>query len=80
MGCGGYRIGWLTFPKNLSELSNKCAAYGSSIYSCAPTPLQYATNEMLKNKKVFEDHCKFTNEIYSHVAKRTNNILSKSIR
>jgi aspartate/methionine/tyrosine aminotransferase len=49
MGCGGYRIGWLTFPKNLSELSNKCEAYGSSIYSCAPTPLQYATNEMLKN-------------------------------
>lgn len=78
MGCGGYRIGWLTFPKNLYELSNKCAAYGSSIYSCAPTPLQYATNEMLKNKIVFEKHCQFINKIYLHVAEKTKNILSKS--
>ena len=78
MGCGGYRVGWLTFPKSLKLLSDKCASNGSSIYSCAPTPLQYATNEMLNNNEEFKKHCKLNNLIYKFVAQKTDSILSKS--
>lgn len=78
MGCGGYRIGWLTFPKKLNQLSNKCASNGSSIYSCTAVPIQYATNEMLRNNTEFVNHCNLNNKIYKFVVNRTNDILSKS--
>ena len=49
LGCGGYRIGWVTFPKQLNNFYLECLSVSSSIYSCAATPLQYATCEILKN-------------------------------
>lgn len=40
-GCGGYRLGWLVFPKELKDYSNKIASYSSSIYSCASSPMHH---------------------------------------
>jgi aspartate aminotransferase len=78
LGCGGYRVGWITFPKNLKSLFNICMANSSSIYSCAPVPIQYATSEMLKNKVLFKKHCDLNNKVYKLIVKRTCNILSNS--
>ena len=46
-GCGGYRVGWLTFPKSLEELYNKIHIISSSTYSCASHCLQYVAYQAL---------------------------------
>ena len=78
LGCGGYRLGWLTFPKELKNLYKKCSANASSIYSCTSTPIQYATSYMLNNKSLFDKHCNFNNKVYKHIVTNLCKILDKS--
>tara|TARA_B100001123_G_C15250897_1_gene1002740 strand:+ start:422 stop:1618 length:1197 start_codon:yes stop_codon:yes gene_type:complete len=78
LGCGGYRLGWLIFPKEQTILFNKCNSYCSSIYSCASVPIQYATYEMLKNKELFNNHCELSIKIYKYISGEICDILQKS--
>ena len=78
LGCGGYRLGWLIFPKEQTILFNKCNSYCSSIYSCASVPIQYATYEMLKNRELFNNHCELSIKIYRHISEEICNILKDS--
>ncbi|MFK7824262.1 MAG: pyridoxal phosphate-dependent aminotransferase [Oligoflexales bacterium] len=41
-GLGGYRLGWATFPNSLKPLNDLMFAIGTSSYSCASKPAQYA--------------------------------------
>jgi len=75
LGCGGYRLGWLAFPKKQFELFNKCRSFSSSIYSCASTPIQYATSEMLKNKQLFNKHCDMSIEFFKNISNKVCEIL-----
>ena len=75
LGCGGYRLGWLAFPKTQFELFNKCRSYSSSIYSCASTPIQYATYEMLKNKQLFNKHCDMSIDFFKNISNNVCEIL-----
>ena len=63
IGCGGYRIGWLTFPKELNYLFVLCNNNASSIYSCVTTPLQYLTNEIYNNAEVLIEHSCYINKL-----------------
>lgn len=47
LACGGYRLGWMTFPKSLWELYRHCLCYASSMYSCPTTCIQYGLAEYL---------------------------------
>ena len=78
LGCGGYRLGWLIFPKEQNALFNKCNSYCSSIYSCASVPIQYATGEMLRNKDLFTSHCEVSVKIYRYISGEICNILRSS--
>lgn len=78
LACGGYRLGWITFPKSLNELFLKCRAAASSIYSCPCTPIQYACADMLKNKKELTDFFEYNNNVYKLISKKCCDILSKS--
>lgn len=44
---GGWRLGWITFPKTLSNLSKKANSIASNMYSCVSHPLQYVAVEAL---------------------------------
>jgi len=46
---GGYRLGWATFPSKLAPLQKAMVAIGSSSYSCAPVPQQYAAIVAMEN-------------------------------
>lgn len=59
LACGGYRLGWITFPDNLTWLYEKCNYMASSIYSCTHVPTQYATAHLLEDNTTI-------NQIYSH--------------
>ena len=78
LGCGGYRLGWLVFPKEQNTLFNKCNSYCSSVYSCASVPIQYATYEMLKNEELFNNHCELSIKIFKHISGEICNILCQS--
>ena len=49
--CGGYRLGWITFPKNLNSLYGICKNNASSIYSSTFMPLQFGLSLFLKNAR-----------------------------
>ena len=66
MGCGGYRFGWLTFPKELNDLYGTCNALASSIYSCPNSIIQYACTDYMKNHiDDFNSYIKYSNKIFS---------------
>ena len=52
LGCGGYRLGWLTFPTELTEFFGKCHSIASSLYSCTTAPIQYATAELFSRQDI----------------------------
>jgi len=78
LGCGGYRLGWLVFPKEQRELFTICNSYCSSIYSCASVPIQYATSKMLQNQELFASHCEQSSLIYKYIANEICDILQSS--
>ena len=78
LACGGYRLGWITFPNSLNELFLKCRAAASSIYSCPCTPIQYACAEMLKNDKEMTKFFEYNNNVYKLISKKCCDILAKS--
>ena len=77
LGCGGYRLGWLGFPRSQHDLFQKCKILASSIYSCTCTPIQYATNTILSNSAVLTNHFNISTSIYKLIAKKAGSILSK---
>ena len=78
LGCGGYRLGWLAFPKNIKQLYNNCAKLSSNIFSCASVPTQHATNYMLLNKEEYTKHYIQSSKIYKYIADKICNILQQS--
>ncbi len=78
LGCGGYRLGWMAFPEQTNELYNKCAQYSSNIFSCASVPIQYATNYMLSNTKLYKDHYTKSSSIYSYISREICCLLRKT--
>ena len=60
LACGGYRLGWCAFPKELESLFLECCSCASRVYSCTATPIQYATADMLLK----DEECdKYVNEM-----------------
>ena len=67
LGCGGYRLGWTTFPDELSWFFEKCYGLSSSIYSCTTVPIQYAVASLLNDSSAFEAICKETKSTFKTV-------------
>ena len=78
LGCGGYRLGWLTFPKELNDLYTKCKSVSSSMYSCPNLPVQYATADMLLLEDIFSNHCNKIKKIFKEVVEKCCKIIDKS--
>ena len=70
LGCGGYRLGWATFPDELSWLFEKCHGLSSSIYSCTTVPIQYAVASLLNDGSAFETICKETKSTFKTVTEK----------
>jgi aspartate aminotransferase len=67
LACGGYRLGWCAFPETLGKLFARCCQYGSSVYSCAPVPIQYATQELLENQELCKSYIEKMKDLFSHI-------------
>lgn len=78
LACGGYRLGWITFPSELNNLYLKCKSAISSIYSCTSVPIQYALAETLKNKSEINNYFLFLNTIYKKVINIVCNLIDKT--
>jgi len=64
---GGWRLGWATFPAELTGLKNAMAAVGSSSYSCAPVPEQYAALPAFAETPAMEEYLALTNRVLGAV-------------
>jgi aspartate aminotransferase len=49
LSAGGYRLGYMVFPSSLSKIAKALISLGSETHSCAPTPIQFAYNDVLSN-------------------------------
>lgn len=71
-GSGGYRYGWLKFPKNiinedLLKLYKYSGGLASSLYTCPTTIMQYVGVEALSYSKNTLDYIKFQNKMFDEV-------------
>jgi len=78
LACGGYRLGWITFPKTLEWFFYECWASASSIYSCPCTVLQYAVADTLKETEKLSIYIDNTINTYKLVSDDICSMLSKS--
>jgi len=78
MGCGGYRLGWMTFPTELTDLFHICNSNASSVYSCPSILFQHATSDMFQNHKIFQNHCDTTKRIFSQIIQAVDDILEST--
>lgn len=78
IGCGGHRLGWLTFPKSLEDLMYKCNNYISSMFSCTTTPLQYGLVDFLQDKSEFNNICLQTRTIFKAMIEKVCLLLDKT--
>ena len=76
--CSGYRLGWITFPKELNNLFNSCFGVASNMYSCPNVPVQYATAELFNNFDLCAEICIDTREIFSEIVDRVCGILKQT--
>ena len=79
MGCGGYRLGWLTFPEKQKELYDICSYFASSIYSCPCVPIQHGLADYLENSnKDYIQYIQNSRNIFKNVASLICNKLKNS--
>ena len=77
LGCGGYRLGWATFPEELSWLFDKCHRLSSSIYSCTTVPIQYAVASLLNDSSAFEAICNETLSLFKTITEEVHKYISE---
>lgn len=78
LACGGYRLGWITFPKKLEWFFYECWASASSIYSCPCSVIQYAVADTLKEKEKLIIYINNTINIYKIISDDICSILNDS--
>ena len=77
-GAGGWRLGFLAVPKNLSEFFNAIKTLASESYSTVNSPVQYAAVEAYKGD--YKDYILNTNKILKLVGNYVyNNLKSNKI-
>jgi aspartate aminotransferase len=82
---GGWRCGWISFPKQLDSLYQKTAAISSSVYSCISNPLIFVIESFIDNKeeigKYLEKNRKYYNKVvtyfYNTLKNETNLIINQ---
>ena len=77
LGCGGYRLGWATFPDELSWFFYKCHSLSSSIYSCTTAPIQYAVASLLNNVSEFKTICNDTRLLFKTITEEVHKYISE---
>lgn len=60
---GGWRCGWISFPKELDTLYQKTSAISSSVYSCISNPLIFVIESFIDNKEIIDKYLQ-KNKIY----------------
>lgn len=80
IGCGGHRLGWLTFPKELEKLMFSCNSIISTMFSCPSTPFQYAILDFFNDYDIYvlDEICKNTKIIFEKIIKDVNMLLNKT--
>ena len=66
--CGGYRVGWLTFTKELKELYDQLHIIASSTYSCASHCLQNVASEALNYDESMINYLKKQRDIFTNIS------------
>lgn len=78
LACGGYRLGWITFPKELNDFHDLNLMNAVVIYSCTCTPIQYATNEILNQTEVLKEYFDYQNKTFKEIIKQCFDIIKES--
>lgn len=55
-GAGGWRLGYMIFPKELDDIKIKVIEAGSETYSCASAPVQYAAGSAFEGHEEIENY------------------------
>ena len=73
---GGWRLGYMVFPSELSELCNQIVKLGSETYSCANAPVQYALLDSFANSNSLKEYTRHCTHILSHIGQNCADTLN----
>lgn len=62
---GGWRLGWLTFNKELEDIYKNIYILASSIYTCASTPLQLVATKALQYPTELVNYIEYMTDFFS---------------
>jgi aspartate/methionine/tyrosine aminotransferase len=79
-GCGGFRLGWLTFPKELEDLSNIIYNHSSSIYSCGSAPMQHVAVKALNSSPYLKKFVDDSATLFGKVGKTCYDIITTNTK
>ena len=66
--CGGYRFGWMIFPKELETLRQYCLCIASYMYTCPSTPIQFSAVKALEMPQDVQEHIDFQNKMWQNIS------------
>jgi len=76
--CGGYRLGWIVFPEELSDFSNKMKSFSSSIYSCAPSPMHHVGIKALNPTDDLLEYIERSRKLFTEIGQDISEIFRKN--
>lgn len=74
--CGGWRLGYQAYPRNLHPILNAIQAVASNSYTCCSAPIQYAANRLLQFDDMASDYARHCARILSTIGKLCAKMLS----
>lgn len=66
--CGGYRFGWMIFPKELESLRQYCLCIASYMYTCPSTPIQFSAVKALEMPHDVQELIEFQNKMWQDIS------------
>ena len=78
IGGEGYRLGWVTFPRELNYFYKTCSKIAKVVYNYSAIPIQNTVADLYKRDEVLDNHYRLMNIIYQWTMDRISIILRRT--
>lgn len=80
IAAAGYKLGWLTFPKEYSDFYSRCVHFSAMLYSSPAAPIQYAFRDFLSMADAYKNTYKNMRRQFLNVVQYANKHLQESTK
>jgi len=78
IAAAGYKLGWLTFPKEYSDFYARCVQFSAMLYSSPAAPIQYAFRDFLSMSNTYKNAQTNMRQQFANIVQYANKRLQES--